>query len=167
VADRPDVRALIDALLRGEKALVGYGMWQPGNRDGCYQWSSAVEFLGEISGARVEVKAYTNHDELKFRILLNEQRCIWRLDFANDDHTNPLTAPEAPAQAIAGPHYHPWADNRRYATMVSLPRRLRNARILPADIRTFDAAFRWFCSEVRISIKATDVPKLPGRDVLL
>jgi hypothetical protein len=167
VADRPDVRALIDALLLGEKALIGYGMWQQGNREGCHQWSRAVEFLGEISGARLEVKAYLHHESLKFRILLNEQRCIWRLDFANDDHTNPLTSPETPGQPITGPHYHSWADNRRFATSVALPRRLRIARLLPADIRTFEAAFRWFCSEVRISIKATEVPMLPERNVLL
>jgi hypothetical protein len=154
-------------MLRGEKALLGYGMWQQGNRDGCHQWSRAVEFLGESRGARLEVKAYSQHETLKFRILLNEQRCIWRLDFADDGHVNPLSAPESPGQPVTGPHYHSWQDNRRYATSIALPRRLRNARILPAYIQSFEAAFRWFCDEVKISIKTTDVPELPERNGLL
>ena len=90
-------------MLRGEKALLGYGMWQQGNRDGCHQWSRAVEFLGESRGARLEVKAYSQHETLKFRILLNEQRCIWRLDFADDGHVNPLSAPESPGQPVRCP----------------------------------------------------------------
>lgn len=167
VPDQPDLRQLIDGALKADKTLAGFSSWSRDYRDHCLSWSRAVEIAGEIRGMRLEVKAYPNSDTLKFRILLIEAKCVWRLDFADDGHINPMGAPEKPGEVMNGPHYHSWADNRRYAKPNSLPQKLQIARLLPANIRTFDAGFRWFCNETRVFIETSDIPRLPKKDTLI
>jgi hypothetical protein len=99
-------------------------------------------------------------------------RAIWRMDFdPTETHLNPRTPrrreTDPPRSLISGPHYHAWEDNRRFATMTSLPPKLRNARILPERLRSFDEAFRWFCAETNIAVSYDDIPELPKRDTLL
>ena len=162
-----DLRTLIDGVLRADKTLAGFGFWSQDHREHCERWSRPLEIAGELRGMQLEVKAYAAETSLKFRILLTEARCVWRLDFADDGHVNPLDAPVHKGMAINGPHYHAWVDNRRYARPNSLPAKLRIARILPQSIRTFTAAFRWFCSETNIYVATADIPELPKRGLLV
>lgn len=167
MAQRPDLRAAIDGYMAADKMLAGSGRWQIDFGDHCRRWTRATEVNGELTGIALEVKAYPRKDELEFRVLLNAARCIWRLDFADDGHVNPLTAPERGGIVINGPHYHSWSDNRRYAKPNSLPQKLHVARILPINIRSFDAAFRWFCAETKVFVETADIPVLPKRDTLI
>jgi hypothetical protein len=99
--------------------------------------------------------------------MLNFGRCLWRLDFTKDEHVNPLHAPSMAGMLIREPHYHCWNDNRILATANSLPKRLRNARLLPESIQSFQPAFRWFLGETNIFVEPGIVPDIPKRVTLL
>jgi hypothetical protein len=168
MAEHHDLRVLVDGALRANKTLVGYGMWSSDHRNHCRRWARAIEIAGEIHGMQIEAKYYLANATLKFRLLLTWGKCVWRIDFADDEeHSNPLTAPAHPGEVIAGPHYHAWADNRHYARANSLPSTLRAARLLPTDIATFAGAFRWFCERTNIHIDDAEIPALPPKDLLL
>jgi hypothetical protein len=124
---------------------------------------------GEISDATLPVISFPRSRELRFRLVLSYRRAVWRLDYTfGETHVNPPNRPnDLTDSRIDGPHYHAWADNRRFAKHNSLPDRLPNARILPQNIRTFPNAFRWFCGETRIAIEPFGVPDLPQSDRLL
>lgn len=167
----PDIRQIVDGLLEAEKHLAGEGAWQ-NDRDGVKRFNRAVEHQGEITALELVVKAYPRRVQPCFRILLTMGRAIWRVDFdALETHMNPRNARrkevDPPLGIIKGPHYHAWADNRRFATMGSLPQKLRNARFMPDRIRSYEQAFRWFCAETSITIGNDDIPELPERDTLL
>lgn len=162
-----DVGILIDAFLGSDKTLGrALTWWERDSEDRCQRWTQPVEVNGEQPGIALVAKAY-NQTSLKFRILLVAPRCIWRLDFEDDEHINSLDAPDGPGLIIRSPHYHSWADNRHLAKPNSLPAKLPNARVLPPAIRSFDNAFWWFCAQTRISITSGDVPALPKKETLL
>jgi hypothetical protein len=163
----PDIRTLMDAVVAADKTLAGTNYWKPDEDGDAHRWIGVIEVAGELPGVNLVVKAYPRSPALKFRIMLNAGRCIWRLDYDHDGHLNPLNAPGDPGILIREPHYHSWADNRRLATVNSLPRRLRNARLLPAGIRSFNSAFRWFVQQTNIQISSLDTPDLPKTDTLL
>jgi hypothetical protein len=124
---------------------------------------------GEVSDATLTVIAYPRVRELQFRLVLSFGRAIWRLDYADfEEHYNSFNKPD---DLVLGPftcpHYHAWEDNRRFATRVSLPERLENARILDANLKTYDNTFRWFCGQTKIDISNFGVPDLPTTDRFL
>ena len=164
-----DVRALVDEILSAEKELAGIGRWQPDVK-GCQRFMRAVAWNGEIV-ADLCVKAYPTRPQPYFRvILLFQQIAVWRIDYTYTDHPhiNSFNCPkDMPRGPITEPHYHSWADNRRLATAVQLPKRLANARVLPERVRTYEQAFRWFCGETKILLTSDDLPELPRRDTLL
>lgn len=132
------------------------------------RWRVNVAINGVLSGFALEVKAYPQTGPECFRIILMGEKAIWRLCCARDaPHTNPLARPQDIKESIiSGPHYHSWADNRRYATERSLPDELRIARIL--DAMSYPSAFRWFCAQTGISgVASLDLPDLPRRERLL
>ena len=170
VPARPDIRQLVDGLIEAEKQLAGEGEWRS-DRDGVYRFTRAVECRGEIA-AELVVKAYPRRPQPCFRLILTMGRAVWRVDFVQSEtHLNPRNArrreTDPPRAIIKGPHYHAWADNRGFATMGSLPAKLRNARFMPERVRSYDQAFRWFCAETNIEIGSDDIPDLPKRDTLL
>ena len=116
----------------------------------------------------LEVIAYPNEAD-RFRIVLIYQKAVWRLDYVkNEAHVNSLNRPpELPSGPIDEPHYHSWIDNRRFAGRATLPSLLKNANVLPANVRSFDSAFRWFCGQTNITVASLDVPGLPTRTTLL
>lgn len=163
-----DIRLLIDGFMAAEKTLSSaVASWVPDRAGEILRFVRTVEINGEQPGIQLEVKAYPREEALKFRILLVAEKCFWRLDFADDQQVNPLGAPHSAAILIGGPHFHAWEDNRVFATAKNLPKRLQNARILPANIRTFNAAFWWFVDQTNIVISSPDVPDLPRRETLL
>lgn len=170
-APRPDVRSLVDRYLAGTKRLLmTRGAWQPEARAGVYRRSIPIATEGEVLG-HVELKAYPRDRQPAFRIvLIFLDRCIARLDSVPTDgpHYNSFNRPrDLEAGPVVGPHFHSWPDNCRFGTMSALPERLLNARPLRPKIRSYDAAFRWFCAEHNIDMETWVPPELPERDTLL
>lgn len=163
------VAALVDELIAAEKTIEGEPDWRRvGNGD--EQRLVLPLFVDGVStNAAIEVDAYPNASSLQFRIMLRVEKCVWRIDYTDwERHVNPLdTISEIPTLSFKEPHFHSWKDNRRYCTMASLPSRLRVARPLSAGFRGFDAAFRWFCSEVNIVQPPSGMVYLPARTRLM
>ena len=170
MAISPDTRELVDALLAAEKRLAGDGEWQS-DREGVKRFIRAVEREGEITPLELVVKAYPRRPQPRFRLVLTMGRAIWRVDFTDELHTNPRNLGrldiDPPMTAVQGPHYHSWQDNRRFGTASSLPEQLRNARVLPENLRSYETTFRWFCGVANIALGMGDVPDLPTRDTLI
>lgn len=164
-----DVRQVVDAMLAAPKTLAGVADWRTHYGETKARWRKPCLFQGEVTQFEVEVQAYPLSEDLKFRIILIFGKVIWRLDFCNTDgHVNSLNRPtELPPGPIHDPHYHAWVDNRRFATKVSLPSELDNANILPANVRSFESAFRWFCGETNIVVPTLEMPQLPPRARLI
>lgn len=169
MASHPDIRDVVNAFLGKGKTLVGDANWRRDSHERSYRWVRPVDIDGELLGFDLTVKAYPRTRPLKFRIILSYGKAIWRLDYANDPaHINSINRPyDLALGPIRGPHYHSWADNRRFATASSLPSNLHNARVLSENCRSFESAFRWFCGETRITVGSFDVPILPRPDTLL
>lgn len=163
------VAVMVDRLLAAEKSLQGFPDWQPiGNGD--ERRLILPVFLGaQSTDASVEIDAYPNAPVLRFRILLNVEKCVWRVDHTDYKlHVNPVdTFSTIEPYSFTEPHYHSWLDNRRFCTQSSLPSRLKIARPLPPNMRTFDAVFRWFCGEVNIAQPTSDMVYLPRRTRLI
>lgn len=170
MATVPDIREIVDALLAAEKRLAGAGEWQS-DREGVKRFIRAIERDGEITPLELTVKAYPRRPQPRFRLILTMGRAVWRVDFTDELHTNPRNAGrrevDPPMTAIQGPHYHSWQDNRRFSSTTSLPERLRNARLLPDNVRSYESTFRWFCGVTNIALGIGDVPDLPTRDTLI
>lgn len=169
MAASSDIRLLVDALLATDKQPIGQAVWVAEHREGDQRLLYPLLVDGEVSDATLTLIAYPRNPSLRFRLVLSYGRAIWRLDFTDDEeHYNSFNRPSdlelGPFQV---PHYHAWPDNRRFATATSLPDRLENARILDANLRTFDNTFRWFCGQTRIDISDSGVPSLPTTDRLL
>jgi hypothetical protein len=162
-----DIRVIIDGYLNARKYLVGVPAWIEDQDKGIWLWSRPLEINGEQPGINLIVKSYPSEKPTKFRIILTAPKCIWRLDIANDAHLNPLSAPHNPGIFIDKPHYHSWSDNRGFATANSLPNKLKNARVLDENLRSFDNAFRWFCAQIGVVIVTAEIPALPKPGKLL
>jgi hypothetical protein len=164
------VREVVDRLLAAEKILVGEANWSaPYGDRRCLRWRKPCSILGEVTEMELEVIAYPEDGPDRFRIILVYQKAIWRLDYVRGEgHVNSLNRPlELPAGPIDEAHYHSWSDNRRFATALSLPNYLKNANVLPQNVRGFDTAFRWFCGQTNIKVASLDMPILPDRTTLL
>jgi len=168
MAARADIRQVIDSILLVPKEPKGVVEWietTQGNRRQTYP----LLVDGEISDATLTIICYPRERVLKFRLVLSYGRAVWRVDYAFDeDHQNPFNKPEnLPIGKIVDPHYHSWHDNRRFATAFTLPFKLYNANVLPANVRTFENTFRWFCGQTNIVVPASGIPELPRSDRLL
>ncbi len=163
-----DIRLLVDALLEQEKFIAGGLDWQNGPRDGQRRLSAALSADGEIGDIRLVVDAYPDWFEPKFTISLILARTVCRLDYGNNaSHVNRPPAPDGiELGLITGPHFHAWRDNRHLATQKHLPEESKFASLLPANVKGFQNAFRWFCGEVNVNCSA-GVPEFPKSDRLL
>ena len=169
MAPRRDIREVVDDLLATEKIPAGQPEWTDSAREGDKRLLYPLLVGGEISDATLTIIAYPRVRRPTFRLILSFAVAIWRLDFVHDEiHVNSHDRPaDLPSGPFEQPHFHSWPDNRRFATAQKLPERLRNARILPANVRAYDNAFRWFCGETRIVVPADGVPELPQTDRFL
>jgi hypothetical protein len=164
------VREVVDRLLAAEKLLAGDARWEANRGDNrCLRWRKPCSIFGEITDMELEVVSYPEDGPTKFRIVLIYQKAVWRLDYVTGEkHVNSMNRPaELPAGPIDEAHYHSWSDNRRFATAMSLPNYLKNANVLPSNVRGFDTAFRWFCGQTNIKVASLDMPILPDRTTLL
>ena len=164
----PPIAELIDGLLASEKTLGGEPDWQD-----TYFDEAKLMMPLLIDGVSVHadfvVLAYPLTGHSKFRLLLNAPRCVWRVDHVHDEpHVNSFDRPsDLEEYDFCAPHYHAWADNRRFSTHATLPDRLENARILPPGLRSFDSVLRWFCGETNIVQPLAGLITLPRRTSLV
>ena len=162
------VAQIIDDMLAAEKSLGGVPQWQPSGMRGEYRLVIPLLIDGVSCGSHLEVDSYPNIYDLRFRLMIFSPTCVWRVDYTtNEPHVNPLDIPaDIPQGPFDAPHYHAWADNRRFCTQNALPDRLPVARMMP-PIRQFDAAFRWFCGQTNIAQPPAGLVELPPRTQLL
>jgi hypothetical protein len=165
----PSIASLIDDLLAAPKELGGVPDWRDTGVHSQHRLVVPVLLGGASTGLSLEVTAYPNMKPLRFNVMLNYGRCIWRIDYAEDDvHINSFNAPaEIAALQIVGPHYHQWSDNKHFSIQGTLPLSLRNARPLGVGIRSFDSAMRWLCAETNIGQPPTGGIVVPPRTRLI
>ncbi len=164
-----DIRVMVDRVIAVEKKPVGVATWIDEHREGDKRLRYPLLIEGEVSDATLTIIAYPWHRALRFRLVLSYTRAIWRVDYTDDEvHVNSFDKPDDVLLGpFSDPHYHAWQDNRRFASAAMLPDRLENARLLDANLKTFDNAFRWFCGQTTIDITELGVPSLPTTDRLL
>jgi len=146
----------VDAFISAPKLIVGIGtppQWPPDrNRVGVIA-KFPLEVNGVQYGSTLEVGATPAIGA--FRILATHcHTCVSRLDFNPDEpHTNTMHAQSDGLPGIvSGKHFHRWTFNKRFVDAQGGLERLRHAEELPPSVRTFDAALRWFCDEMNISL---------------
>lgn len=160
--------SVIDRLMAAKKTLAGTPVWREVGSNGEARLVIPLSIGEQISPAVLEVNAYPNIRDLRFRIMVRSEQCLCRVDFVFDEpHVNPVDVWQDCGRIFTEPHYHSWADNKRYATHSRLPDPLPVARVLPTAIRQFDAAFRWFCTDLNIDQPPTGMIELPLRSKLL
>lgn len=161
---------LVDDLIAAPKEIAGSPSWKPTEFDPS-EMRMVLPLLidGVQTSAHVEIKAYPMAETLKFRILLIMEKCVFRVDFSRDEHhVNSYDAPaDLAGLPLAGPHYHAWADNKRFCSRSSLPDKLHNARLLPSTCQTFDNVVRWVCGVLNIAQPRIGLIDLPRRTMLL
>lgn len=153
---------LIDRFMDAEKVTAGIGVWQAHGNDGEHRIVWPLLVNDEASGHELKVCYHVGRKPLHFSLGVYCPRPIWRLDF--DDlkgHTNGFGCPDGLPQTMEGPHVHRWIYNRKLCTANSLPTRLFYAAPLPANIRSFENAFRWACAELKIQFAEVPVPPKP------
>ncbi|QEX16125.1 hypothetical protein FRZ44_14170 [Hypericibacter terrae] len=163
------VADLVDAFLAAPKRVAAEAAWQQGNRPAEFRalWPILVE--DSLVGASMQATAIPNSPEPQFTITLNIPDCVWRLDFEPSwkRHANPMwAAPALGDFVVNGPHFHAWADNSSMASLTQVPE-LLCARALPATVKTWKQALRWFCAETRIELAKTQMIEYPPREGLI
>ena len=161
------IAQIVDDLLSAPKVLAGNPDWHEVGHRGEHRLVMPIQIDGQGTNVDFEVNAYPNIRDLRFRIMLRMPQCIWRVDYVDDEpHVNPFDSWSECGESFCEPHYHSWADNRRFATHAKLPEPLPVARIL-AGFRGFEATFRWFCGETNIGQPRSGVVDLPQRNRLV
>jgi hypothetical protein len=165
----PHVADTIDRLLAAPKALRGRPAWRNWEQHSEARIIWPILIGGEISDAEYVLTAYPRSKPVGFRLMITARANVFRVDFdCEQSHTNSFDRPPDLYEHVVGPrHYHAWADNRHFATAQTLPKLLLNARPLPARVRTFDQAQRWFCGQTNISLEPDQIVDLPPSDLLL
>lgn len=169
VPSTSSIALVIDSLLSAPKTLGGSPAWRDMQSHDQHRLVMPLLIGGESTGLDLEICAYPNTQPTRFTIIIRQPRCVWRLDYSTTDiHTNSLNAPDdIRGLLISGPHYHAWADNRHLCTNNALPDQLRNARVFPASISSFNAALEWFCAETNILPPPAGLIVMPARTRLL
>lgn len=160
--------SIVDRFMSARKKLTGTPGWREVGSNGEVRLILPLTLGTEISEAVLEVNGYPNIRDLRFRIMVRFQLCLCRLGYVHDEpHVNPINVWKDCGTSFTAPHYHSWDDNKRYSTHARLPDRLLVARVLPTSIRQFDAAFRWFCTDLNIDQPQSGLIELPPRNRLL
>lgn len=155
----------VEKFLGREKSLVGVGsppQWQP-NRDGSgHETRVPIEVAGVQYGDHLIIWCVPQTGA--FHILITRfEACVSRLDFDDlQGHTNTLLAAEDGLPwVVSGRHFHRWSINRRFVMANGSLERLKHAEELPAKIRSFEQALRWFCHETNIILPHDHYITLP------
>ncbi len=159
-------REVVDDFLACDKTLEGTPVWQEFEEESRIKLPVAAD--GLITAATLDVTAYPFENFYPFTITLNFPPCIWRLEHGPGylRHDNPFEEMSQFERTLWGAHYHSWVDNRRLAKFNVLPPELEWARSLPNQIRRFEQAIRWFCSETKIIIRNEQILDLPSKGFL-
>ena len=141
------IAELIDGLLVARKTFAGDPDWSDIYHDES-RLVMPLHVEGVSSGSNLHISAYPIIGDSKFRIMLCAPKCVGGLTtFPMSQHVNSFNRPaDLEELSFCHPHYHAWADNRRFCLHATLPERLENARILPKPW-AFDSVLR--CSVVR------------------
>jgi len=160
---------LISDFVAAEKTIGGTPEWAEVGFRGEYRSLAPLLIDGRSTEVDLEVNAYPDIRDLRFRIMLRRRKCFTRVDYVQDEqHVNPRgLSDDIPRHLFSEPHIHGWRDNLQYCTRYDLPDRLPVARLLPASLRQFDATLRWFCSEHNIVQPRSGLIALPSRARLL
>lgn len=164
--------ATVDAFLAAPKIALRADEpmdWSLGRDAGELRVSLPLEVSGEAAGQTLMVQFYPTYPLLMFRLSVNFEPVVCRLDFELDGtHGNNLAEPrENLPPVIHGPHYHAWPLNRRLVTSSRAPLKLKNALPLQTQIRQFDAALRFFCADNNIVLPRGHRIELPDKRSLL
>lgn len=164
-----EIIPLIDTFVAAQKEIGGAPSWKEVGTRGEYRLIAPLLIDGSSTGMCLEVNAYPNIQQLRFRIMLRQVECFSRIDFVSDEqHVNPRgLGEEIPKNLFMAPHVHHWFDNKAYCSKFSLPKTLPVARMLPSNLRHFDATLRWFCGEYRIEQPPIGLIALPERTRLI
>ena len=162
-----DRRVHVDQFLAQPKSLAAPGRWVDGNRPGEQRMRLPILVDGEISAFEVELIVNPDAPSPGLTIVLLYGRCVWRLCMDSRLHPNAADRPHDCPADVSGPHAHSWEDNRRFAKASALPRRLKNARLLPADVATNDDAFAWLLAQIKVDFPPWGSPEWPTRTGLL
>ena len=159
----------MDDFVAAEKTIGGAPAWAEIGFKGEFRIVAPLLIDNGSTSVDLEVNAYPNIRELRFRIMLRQTKCFARVDYVSDEqHVNPLgLGDNYPKGVFSAPHIHGWKDNSRFCTRYSLPDKLPVATILPQHLRQFDATFRWFCGEYNIAQPPAGLVALPSRTRLL
>lgn len=156
MATKSEFIQTVTDFLDAQKSIAGVGApprWQP-NRDGSgYESKLPLEVAGVQYGDFLIIGSVPSLDA--FNILVTRfGTCISRLDFdVLQPHTNTLfAADDGLPPMVSGKHFHRWSLNGRFVAANGSLERLRHAEELPAKIRTFEQALRWFCDETKITL---------------
>jgi hypothetical protein len=164
----PDLRRDVDEFLAAHKTLPAPGDWREVNRETERRLTLPIERAGEISPFDLVLVMSPDAVEPDLRIvLLYGSKCIWRLCLSPEYHPNSLRRPDDLPSSVNGPHHHTWHDNRHFAAANRLPKKLKNARILPDEIRSSDEAFRFFVEQIGVEFPSWGPPVWPKRTGLL
>lgn len=146
----------VDRFFVKEKSLAGVGtppQWQPSRDRSGHQTQIPIEVEGVQYGDRLIIRCAPQTGA--FHILITRyDTCVSRLDFDElQAHTNTIFATEDGLPGIvSGKHFHRWSLNTRFIMANGSLERLKHAEEVPAKIRTFEQALRWFCDETNITL---------------
>jgi hypothetical protein len=161
---------LVDALLRTPKVVVGDirpSLWQPRSSSDVRRLVLPLAVDGEAKGVSIQVLAYPNWHNLKFKINLSIPPDVWRVCFDSEDqHNNSRRkSRDNVPPGVRGSHHHPWEQNKRFVRNINKLQQLENALPLPFELTNFAETFSWFCDQINV----IDPPSfaLPLRETLI
>src|SRR4051794_14564175 len=109
-----DLRLFIDALLVKPKRVAGSVDWRLTEREGQMRLQAPLIIDDEISALELVVDAYPRSASMRFKLMLNYRRNIYRVDYGEDEtHLNweNIAVGILPG-LICGSHFHSWEHNR-------------------------------------------------------
>ena len=163
----------VDSIWKNTKALVGQAEWTQGYGSDGARWLSPLAIDGVTTGMNLCIDSFPRAPVLRFSISLIYETSICRLDFwKNDRHLNHAvkgvrTPPNIQLGWLFGSHLHSWEDNKMLINSDYGPKELEFAVPIPERVKSFDAAFRYFCDVANIIVPTSEMPNLPRRDTLL
>jgi hypothetical protein len=171
VATAGEFVAAVDAFMATRKTIVGADTalaWAPARDEGCLCIKLPLEINGEQHGQTLMVQSCPNSPFVpNFNIMAIWSTAVSRLDFDGTSHGNKVPWIRDVPAVIHGPHYHPWALNKRFVTNAREHQKLPIAVALPPNIQQFDAALRWFCADNNIDLPRGHRIELPPRTRLI
>jgi hypothetical protein len=157
--DRSKQVELVDAFLAEPKILSGappeFGPMKKGHGGPMRTatWPIA-DLRGVVQSGKLNVNHCPSSNKPFTLAVVFRDECVARLDFVDQGtcHSNPLWARDFGLPPIVcGPHFHPWAENRR-AILDGGPWELKARIALQPQIRRFEQAFLWLADHLNLTL---------------